>query len=1217
MKLPVIIDPRYHDAVIFEVQSVARTARVDSAIALVHRLHRIGIGTAAYSLGGRCEDALRAAGLEGNFSVQTDAAGQPGTAVLAAAAHQLAARPNRCVVITTSENGAAAARESGFALALIVEAGHAPRRLRRGADAIIGDLAEITVRTGDPRMSELPDALRCYPQLQAVLAFRQPVVLFDFDGTLSAIVDDPSTATLTPGAADALQSLANLCPVAVLSGRDLGDIRDRIGLDGIWYAGSHGFELVGPDGAHHQNDAAIAVIPVLERVAAELRESFASVNGITVEHKRFAVAIHYRKAAEQDVSTVVATVRNVGQRDGLRVTEGRKVIELCPDIDWDKGKTLEWILHHLPHDTSGLIPIYLGDDTTDEDAFDTVRYEGVGIIVAHNEDGDRASAAQFKLENPKSVGVFAEHVAADIGAQKRATSDRWSVVFDDYQPKEERLREALCTVGNGYMATRGCAPEAWANESHYPGTYIAGVYNRLSDEILGQIVENESLVNVPNWLPLTFRIDGGPWLEIDDVELLSYQQRLDLRGAVLTRRFRFRDAAGHTATVTQHRLTAMHTPHVAALQTTLIAENWSGMIQFRSLVDTGVTNGLVSRYRELSSNHLTTLNAQELSQDSVLVVVETNQSRIPIAAAVRTTVWHQDEPWAAKYQLVEQDGQRIGHDITITAQTGEAVTVEKVAAIYTGRDRAISEPATEAVRCLQHTGRYRDLLAGHIVAWAHLWERFIIDIADDTDEVRVVRLHMLHLLQTLSPHIADLDVGVPARGLHGEAYRGHIFWDELFVLPVLNLRQPELVRSLLNYRYRRLPQARHAAHGAGRGGAMFPWQSGSSGREESQQLHLNPRSGRWNPDPSARAHHAGLAVAYNIWQYYQATADLEYMTRFGAEMMVEIARFFVSLAHFDTNRDRFVIRGVIGPDEFHTGYPGRLYDGIDNNAYTNVMAVWTIVHAMEALALLPLRDRLAVQETVRLDLADLDRWDEVSRRMFVPFHDDGVISQFEGYGELTELDWDSYRHRYDNIQRLDRILEAENDNINHYKASKQADALMLFYLLSADELRDLFGRLGYRFAPEQVPKTVEYYLSRTSHGSTLSAVVHSWVLARGSRNRAMDYFRQVLTSDIADIQGGTTAEGIHLAAMAGSIDLLQRCFTGLEIRDNHLCLSPEWPEELGPLNFPLRYRGHRLYLYVSGRSATISADPGDALPIELECRGRVHRLSPGSTIKVS
>ena len=288
------------------------------------------------------------------------------------------------------------------------------------------------------------------------------------------------------------------------------------------------------------------------------------------------------------------------------------------------------------------------------------------------------------------------------------------------------------------------------------------------------------------------------------------------------------------------------------------------------------------------------------------------------------------------------------------------------------------------------------------------------------------------------------------------------------------------------------------------------------------------------------------------------------------------------------------------------------------------MAVWAIVRALDALDALPLRNRLDLMETLGIHGRELDRWDEVSRRMYVPFHCPDptaalrgceVISQFEGYDDLAELDWQGLRERYGNIQRLDRILEAQNDSVNRYKASKQADVLMLFYLLSAEELRELFARMGYRFTPEQIPKTVDYYLHRTSHGSTLSGVVHAWVLARGNRARAMRYFQQVLASDVADIQGGTTAEGIHIAAMAGSIDLLQRCFTGLETRSDRLILNPMWPESLGALRMPIYYRGYRLHLTVVGRSAEISVDPADHPPIEVECRGRVQTLTPGTSLR--
>ena len=214
-----------------------------------------------------------------------------------------------------------------------------------------------------------------------------------------------------------------------------------------------------------------------------------------------------------------------------------------------------------------------------------------------------------------------------------------------------------------------------------------------------------------------------------------------------------------------------------------------------------------------------------------------------------------------------------------------------------------------------------------------------------------------------------------------------------------------------------------------------------------------------------------------------------------------------------------MIRGVVGPDEYHDAYPGSERPGIDNNAYTNAMAAWVLWRAQDVLDALPEQRREELSHTLGLRREELERWDEISRKLFLPFHDDGIISQFEGYEELEELDWEGYRARYGNIQRLDRILEAEGDSPNRYKASKQADVLMLFYLLSADELRKLFDRLGYPFEYDTIPKNIEYYLARTSHGSTLSEVVHAWVLVRSDRERAWKLFSEALESDLLDTPG--------------------------------------------------------------------------------------------------
>jgi alpha,alpha-trehalase len=380
----------------------------------------------------------------------------------------------------------------------------------------------------------------------------------------------------------------------------------------------------------------------------------------------------------------------------------------------------------------------------------------------------------------------------------------------------------------------------------------------------------------------------------------------------------------------------------------------------------------------------------------------------------------------------------------------------------------------------------------------------------------IVHLYIFHLLQCTSMNTMnmDLDVGVPSRGWHGEAYRGHIFWDELFIFPMINWRLPEITRKLLMYRYRRLEAARENARQAGYRGAMFPWQSGSNGREESQKVHLNPKSGRWNPDNSHLQRHVNAALAYNLYQYFQVTHDMEFMAFYGAEMMLEIARFWASIAEYNTELDRYEILGVMGPDEYHDAYPDAERAGLNNNAYTNIMAVWVLNRAREILDLLPKDVRREMCGKLEISAEEFRLWEDISRKMRVVFHDNGIISQFEGYDQLEEFDWEGYREKYDDIQRLDRILEAEENTPNRYKASKQADVLMLFYLLSAEELEEIFEQLGYTFEYETIPKNIDYYLQRTSHGSTLSRVVHSWVLARSDRARSWKLFCEALQSDV-------------------------------------------------------------------------------------------------------
>ncbi len=790
--------------------------------------------------------------------------------------------------------------------------------------------------------------------------------------------------------------------------------------------------------------------------------------------------------------------------------------------------------------------------------------------------------SEIQLDDTEENGHGAQSAAKNKKSGENGSQHSWSLLYEEYDPDKEKFREALCTLGNGYLGSRGAAPESDAGEIHYPGTYITGLYNRLKSTIDDETVENESVVNLPNWLPLTFRIEDGEWFSLDSVTILDYRQELDMKRGILIRQVYFEDKEQRRTRLVQRRFVHMSYRHLAALESRIRPENWSGTLSLRSALDGRVGNHLVERYQQLNNQHLEQLGTGVSDDRMIWLEVQTSQSRVRVAVAAKTDVFIDNKPVDPEYRYHQDDGY-IYQECDIDARREEEIRLEKTVAIYDSRTPAISESTLDALAALRHTGSFTALLERHALFWEHLWKRWRIEIDAQKQRVeQVLNLHIFHLLQTVSPNTIDLDAGVPPRGLHGEAYRGLIMWDELFIFPLLNLRMPDITRTLLMYRYRRLPRACWAAENKAYDGAMFPWQSGSNGEEQAQTLHLNPASGHWIADHSQLQRHINIAIAYNVWQYYQVTGDEDFLFFYGAELLVLIARFWASKAVYNESMRRYEICRVMGPDEFHDGYPDASEPGIDNNAYTNVMLAWVFWKTLYMLDELPQQRRRFIMEDLDVDTKELQLWDDISRKLRVPFHDDGIISQFEGYDELQEFDWEGYREKYGNIQRLDRILESEDDSPNRYKVSKQADVLMLFYLLSAEELRELFDRLDYPFKEETIPNNINYYLDRTSHGSTLSRVVHAWVLSRSKRQASWNLFCDALESDINDIQGGTTREGIHLGAMAGSVDLMLRCYSGIEIRKDILRFNPSLPSELKSLKFNIKYRRSSIDVTITG-----------------------------------
>jgi trehalose/maltose hydrolase-like predicted phosphorylase len=794
----------------------------------------------------------------------------------------------------------------------------------------------------------------------------------------------------------------------------------------------------------------------------------------------------------------------------------------------------------------------------------------------------------------------------------------WSIVYERFLPQHEGAREALCTLGNGRFATRGaCSLRVHDGAAQYPGTYAAGIYDRASCEVNGERLDYEELVNLPNWLALSVTSADDDARPIDG-ELIEYERELELKRGLLIWRIALRDASGGVLRIEERRWVHMAEAHLAGQRFVIEAEGFRAPLRFALTLDGAVDNTNANEYIGLDRRHLQDIETGDDGRELTWLHARTRGSRSDLVVAARQRAWLQRGGVTERVQpaRVRHAGERVGFEIEATLERGARLTLEKLVSLYTSRDPVCTEPHEQALRLLTKVQDFDVLERTHARLWARWWRGATLEVPEPRI-LSALRLNMFHLLQTVSAHTVALDAGVPARGLHGENYHGHIFWDELFIAPILNLRWPELTRGLLMYRYRRLAEARFAARALGLRGAMFPWRSASDGREVTDRLRRNPKSGRFIADHSHLQRHINAAIAYNVWHYVEVSGDLAFLYAQGAEMIFSIAQFWASAARLEDD-GRYHVRGVVGPDEFHDAYPGADRPGLNDNAYTNIMAVWCVLRALDVAQRLPRTLREPLLEQLEIAPAELEHWADLTRRMYVPWQRDGVIiDQFAGFEALEPFAWDRYRARYGNIQRLDNILEAEGDSVNRYQICKQADVLMLFYVLSHDELTEILQQLGYDFSPDAYRRNVHYYLARTSHGSTLSRVVHAWVLTRLDREGSWKALTEALGSDLCDIQGGSTREGIHLGAMAGTIDVFQRAYLGLEVRSDKLVLAPRLPPEIPELQLRLRYRTQWFELRVSDDELQISSEPEGEGAVIVEVAGQRHEITPGTSRTIS
>lgn len=708
----------------------------------------------------------------------------------------------------------------------------------------------------------------------------------------------------------------------------------------------------------------------------------------------------------------------------------------------------------------------------------------------------------------------------------------WTVTEPQFDPDQLHARETVFTIGNGYLSTRGSFEEGYNRD--WAVTLIHGVYDDVP------IVYTE-LANCPNWLSFAITIEGERF-RLDQGEILNYERQLDLQRGVLRRSVRWRSRKGQVLQLEFERFTSMAEQHVMAMRCHITPINFSGSIRVQASL-----NG----YSENQGfNHWERLDQGE-TDHSVWLNMRTRSSHIELGmafhlqiAGVTTELQSISTP---AYPTLET---------TFSASLGQTVTVDKIATVYTSRDT--QHPLQAAQEKLFSLPGYSDLLVAHEQAWEQVWHQSDVVIEGDQKAQAAVRYNLFQLL--IAAPQEDDRVSIPAKTLSGFGYRGHIFWDtEIFLLPFFTYTQPQIARNLLTYRYRTLDGARRKAKNYGYKGAMFAWESADTGDE------VTPRWAIPN-DPYAddiriwcrdREIHITAVIAYAAWHYWLATQDDEWLRDYGAELILEGAIFWCSRVELNAKAERYEIRDVIGPDEYH--------EYVSNNAFTNRLVQWHLEKAQAVYEWLNQQfpDRAhALTQSLQITPKLQSRWQDIAANLWIPGDASSpLIEQFEGFFQLKDINLAEYEPRYQSIQAILGIEEG-----NKRQVLKQPDVLMLLYLMRQSQEPP--------YNQETLQANWDYYAPRTdiTYGSSLGPSIQAILASDLNKiEEAYHYFIQSAFVDLHDPRGNG-ADGIHGACAGGVWQATVFGFGGLQLTENGPVTQPHLPAHWTRLKFKIHWR---------------------------------------------
>lgn len=727
----------------------------------------------------------------------------------------------------------------------------------------------------------------------------------------------------------------------------------------------------------------------------------------------------------------------------------------------------------------------------------------------------------------------------------------WEIHQNEYNSQQNRKYETVFSLANGYRGLRGgleFSSKSWR------GNFIAGIFDKASAKVT-------ELVNFQDPLLLNIYIDDES-VNFDSCDFIKFKRTLKMNEGVLYGNFEVKTPHGRIIRIITERYVSKNNVHRWAACYKITPLNFSGRVIIENIIDGTTSNS--SHNPENKVRHYSVQVAEDL-KSGIALNAKTHDKSIEVIET-SALIFEGNKSCSRRFKA---SAEKAIEDYEIPLEKGREVVIYKLGATYTSKDciRNTKELCRKEILDFIIDG-YESERFLHKKSWEKLWSIIDIKITGDEKAQGGIRFNLFQLVS--SSYEGDEKTSIGAKGLHGEGYKGHVFWDtEVFMLPFFIYTIPEAAKSLLLYRYNTLEGARRNAKAGGYKGARFPWESADDGME------VTPKWGKdFNGNPiriwtGEEEYHINSDIVYGILEYCRASGDDEFLLNYGLEIILDVARFWQSRVEYNTKENRYEINRVIGPDEFH--------EHINNNAYTNYLAKWSIKKALELILKLSSQNVQLIEylcSLLELSEEDFKEWEAIEEKLYIPRGSDGrLIEQFEGYFNLEYVEI-----KEQDEKGMPLMPDLNGMELGETQLVKQPDVVMLMLLLS-DEFEINDKRENYN-----------YYEKRTMHKSSLSPSMYSIMgLATGDTHNAYRYFMKTIMTDLEDNQGNTE-QGLHAASTGGSWQSAVFGFGGFRVDKNGIpCFSPWIPEHWSKMSFNIRWKNAVICITIEQGMARINS----------------------------